>query len=79
MLLSNNHHLLWKVLVYNFNCMMCLFPATPAHSLASQPIPTAQSVSSSPSVPVEEPALVVELSEIPDGTLGKSIPISISQ
>ena len=50
---------------------MCLFPAAPAHSVPSQPIPTAQSVSSSPSVPVEEPALVVDLSEIPDGTLSK--------
>ena len=51
--------------------------ATLVHSLASRPILTVQSVSSSPSVPVEEPVLVADFSENPDGTLGTEVYFNI--
>ena len=51
--------------------MLCILAAISAQpTRVSQPLPTPQSVSSPPPI-VEEPALVVDLSEVPDGTLGR--------
>ena len=65
----------------NFACILCIIiilyvlvavPAQPQPTRVSQPLPTPQSVSSPPPT-VKEPALVVDLSRVPDGTLGKCV------
>ena len=50
--------------------ILAAVPAQPTR--VSQPLPTPQSVSSPPPT-VEEPALVIDLSGVPDGTLGKCV------
>ena len=71
MMLSNNHHLLYKVHVIAQSCVTwilhVILAATPAQpTRASQPSP--QSVSSPPPTV----ALILDLSKVSDGTLGKT-------
>ena len=51
-------------------CVLAAVPAQPQPTRVPQPLPALQSVST-PSPTVEEPALTVDLSKVPDGTLGK--------
>ena len=51
-------------------CILVAVPAQPTRVYISEPLPTPQSVSC-PTPTVEEPALAVNLSKVPNGTLGK--------